>query len=104
MAPTYRATAKGYMNRLGLIEPGTEFDYDGKPSPNWMEPVDEEAVKAFRKAGLKVTEPSVRIPEVSGEEAGAPKGKAGKEAPKGKAGKSVPEKLAGSTGDQSVLD
>jgi len=45
---------------LGKRKIGDEFEFEGKPSGKWMEPVDDAARAAFEKAGIKVaTEPVV---------------------------------------------
>lgn len=44
----YKAISRGYDN-VKLREPGEKFQFSGKPG-KWMEPVDEEAKKAFEAA------------------------------------------------------
>ena len=80
-------------------QPGDEFDFEGKPSEKWMEPVDDAAREAFKKAGFKV---QAAPPPASQEDGKGPKGKG----PKGKGDeKPAPAgaKGAGSTGDQEVI-
>jgi len=39
-------------------EPGDVFEFEGKPSEVWMEPADDAAREAFKKAGFKVAPPA----------------------------------------------
>lgn len=86
-----RAIKFGFYKQKRRI--GDVFDYEGIPSGNWMEPVDEAAKAAFKKAGFKVPEP-----------AKAPKA----EAPKGGRGQTLSEAAAAegfvkSSGDKDVI-
>jgi hypothetical protein len=74
-------------------EPGDVFEFEGKPSEIWMEPVDAAALEAFKTAGFKVTPKSAEPPP-----AGTKRGPAGK-----KDGVSGAPKKPGSTGDQTVI-
>lgn len=91
----YRATGNGYLGKQGFIQRGSEFEYAGIPSKNWMEPLDQDAFNALKKVGYKGDPP----PEPPKEE--KPSG--------GKAGKGGEEKAAAgkgrtkSTGDEEVL-
>lgn len=82
-----RATAFGFYRQKR--RPGDVFDFEGKPSQKWMEPVDAAAIEAFKKAGFKVPAPAPTVPvEVSADEKG---------------GKVKPGKKGGSTGDENVI-
>ncbi len=91
----YLAIARGYIDKKGILEPGVEFDYDGKPSKNWMVPLDDAAREAFRKAGYKFTPPPA--PEKA-----PPENLKGKGKGKGHVG-GPPADGAKSTGDQEVI-
>ena len=88
-----RATAFGfYLHKRKL---GDEFEFEGKPSGKWMEPVDAAALAAFKKAGIKLAPKPVPPPSLpTGETtlAGAPAGK-----------DKAPDPGAKSTGDQNVI-
>ncbi|MDA8120984.1 MAG: hypothetical protein M0Z38_00265 [Deltaproteobacteria bacterium] len=86
-----RATAFGfYLHKRKL---GDEFEFEGKPSGKWMEPVDAAALAAFKKAGIKVSPKPVALPSL-------PNGKttlAGAAVEKGNPAE------GGSTGDKEVI-
>jgi hypothetical protein len=73
-------------------EPGDVFEFEGKPSELWMEPVDAAAREAFKKAGFKVApKPAPPTPPSADGEAGS----------KDKA--PDPGTGGGSTGDRNVI-
>ncbi len=104
-----RATAFGEYH--GKRKPGAVFEFEGKPSAKWMEPVDDAARAAFEKAGFKVAAKPVPPPSLpTGETtlAGAhveshkqTKAEARAEA-KAEAAEAKAEKH-GSTGDKNVI-
>ena len=55
-----RATAFGEYN--GKRKIGDVFEFEGKPSGKWMEPVDDAARDAFDAAGIKVAPKPVPPP------------------------------------------
>jgi hypothetical protein len=55
-----RATVFGEYR--GKRKPGDEFEFEGKPSGKWMEPVDDAARAAFEAAGIKVASKPVPPP------------------------------------------
>jgi hypothetical protein len=87
-----RVKAIAFGEYRGKRKPGAEFEFDGKPSGKWMEPVDDAARAAFKKAGIKVA-PKVEPPP-------APAG-GEKTNPTGDAIKSPPG--TASTGDKDVI-
>ncbi len=89
-----RATAFGEYH--GKRKPGAEFDFEGKPSGKWMEPVDDAARAAFKKAGIKVI--SKPVPPPQGEEKTNAAGDVLKPAPG-----TEPPPTGGSTGDKNVI-
>ncbi len=92
-----RATAFGEYR--GKRKPGDVFEFEGKPSGKWMEPVDDAARAAFKKAGIKVApKPAPPPPSLPGEETDP----AGKAADNNKAPDAAAA-AAGSTGDQNVI-
>jgi len=82
-----RAIAFGFYRQKRRI--GDVFDFEGKPSEKWMEPVDEAAKTAFKKAGLKVA------PSMPAKAGGAPA--------KNAAGDVLLDPASKSTGDQNVI-
>jgi hypothetical protein len=87
-----RATAFGEYH--GKRKPGTVFEFEGKPSGKWMEPVDDAARAAFKKAGIKFA-PKVE-PLPLKEEKTALSGDVIKDPPD-------PGASGGSTGDKNVI-
>jgi hypothetical protein len=51
-----RATQFGFYRSKRKV--GDVFEFEGKPSGRWMEPVDDAARKAFKKAGIPFTVPA----------------------------------------------
>lgn len=95
----YLAIARGYIDKKGILEPGVEFEYSGKPSEKWMAPVDDAAREAFKKAGYKFTTPPAAAPAPEGPKGKGPKGKGVGPAGGSPAGTKAPV----STGDQEVI-
>ena len=90
-----RATAFGEYH--GKRKIGAEFEFKGKPSGKWMEPIDNAARGVFKKAGIKVApKPVLPVSLPNGETT-----LAGKAVEKGKA--SDPGTRGGSTGDKNVI-
>ncbi len=90
-----RATAFGEYH--GKRKLGEEFEFEGKPSGKWMEPVDDAAKAAFKKAGIKVApkpQPPPSLPTGKTTLAGTPVDK--DKAPD-------PGTGGGSTGDKNVI-
>ena len=90
-----RATAFGEYH--GKRKVGAEFEFEGKPSGKWMEPINDAARGVFKKAGIKIA--SKPVSPVS-----LPIGEttlAGKAVEKGKA--PDPGTTGGSTGDKNVI-
>jgi len=90
-----RATSFGEYH--GKRKVGAEFEFEGKPSGKWMEPINDAARGVFKKAGIKIA--SKPVSPVS-----LPNGEttlAGKAVEKGKA----PDLGigGGSTGDKNVI-
>lgn len=90
-----KATAFGEYR--GKRKPGDEFKFEGKPSGKWMEPVDDDARAAFKKAGIKIVPVPVAPPSLPGGETTL----AGAAVDKEKAKKNTPK--GGSTGDTEVI-
>ena len=88
-----RATAFGEYH--GKRKVGAEFEFEGIPSGKWMEPVDDAARAAFKKAGIKVAPkpapPAPSFPTGETTLAGAP------------VEKTAPGSGGGSTGDRNVI-
>ena len=91
-----RATAFGEYR--GKRKPGTEFEFEGKPSAKWMEPVDDVARKAFKDAGIKVA-PKPAAPKV----VTSPPPAAGANEKDASADPGAPPAAGGSTGDKNVI-
>ena len=85
-----RVKATAFGECRGKRKPGDEFDFEGKPSLKWMEPLDAAAEKAFSALGWKK-------PTVAPKAPAAPE----KKNPAGDTIKEPPGK--GSTGDQNVI-
>ncbi|MDA8122311.1 MAG: hypothetical protein M0Z38_07080 [Deltaproteobacteria bacterium] len=95
-----RVRAIAFGEYRGKRKPGTEFEFEGKPSGKWMEPVDDAARVAFKKAGLKVPpKPVDPPPPPPGGEGDKRKTGAG---PDG-AADNAPPPPGGSTGDKNVI-
>lgn len=92
-----RATAFGEYH--GKRKVGTEFEFEGIPSGKWMEPVDDAARAAFKKAGIKFAPkpvPPVSLPDGETTLAGAA-------VDKDKAPDPGAAPAGGSTGDKNVI-
>ena len=92
-----RATAFGEYH--GKRKVGAEFEFEGKPSGKWMEPVDDAARAAFKKACIMVAPKPV--PPVS-----LPNGEttlAGASVEKDKVPDPGAAPSSGSTGDKNVI-
>ncbi|OYV96596.1 MAG: hypothetical protein B7Z62_07875 [Deltaproteobacteria bacterium 37-65-8] len=70
------------------------FEFEGKPSAKWMEPVDDAARAAFKKAGIKVAPKPVEAP---------PAAPADDKAKAADPGGEPPAAAGGSTGDKNVI-
>jgi hypothetical protein len=93
-----KVRAKKFGFHLQKRRVGEVFDFEGIPSGIWMEPVDEAARAAFKKAGLKVPEPA-KAPREEKEEPGKGKGSKGKTLSEAAA----EEGFVRSSGDQDVI-
>ncbi len=91
-----RATAFGEYK--GKRKPGDEFEFEGKPSGKWMEPVDDAARAAFEKAGIKVAPKPVPPPSLPNGETTL-----GGDPVDGKDKAPDPGDGGGSTGDKNVI-
>ena len=92
-----RATAFGEYH--GKRKVGAEFEFEGKPSGKWMEPIDNAARGVFKKAGIKVApKPVLPVSLPNGETT-----LAGKAVEKGKATDPRATPPGGSTGDKNVI-
>ncbi len=89
-----RAIKFGFYKQKRRI--GDVFEFEGIPSGVWMEPVDEAARAAFKKAGLKVAEPAKAPPEKEPGEKKGPRAKTLSDA-------AAEEGFVKSTGDQNVI-
>jgi len=100
-----KVRAIAFGEYLGKRKIGDVFEFEGKPSDKWMEPVDDAAREAFEKAGIKVAgpfsasapkdAPAAYAPDLTKAEQRKADKAAAKEAEK--------EARAASTGDQNVI-
>jgi hypothetical protein len=74
-------------------EPGDVFEFEGKPSEVWMEPVDDAARAAFKKAGFKFALKPAPLPANAG----------GKSSAAGSTQDPGAGAAGGSTGDANVI-
>ena len=90
-----RATSFGEYH--GKRKVGAEFEFEGKPSGKWMEPINDVARGVFKKADIKVAPKPVSPVSLPNGETTL----AGKAVEKGKA--PDPGTGGGSTGDKNVI-